>query len=302
MVDYEGELAMVIGRRCQHVPAARAFEAVAGFTIVNDVSARDWQWRTPTFTMGKSFDTHAPCGPELVTLDELGDPGDLGLRTWVNDELRQDSRTSDLIFGLREMIEYLTSCVPARARDDHRHGHPGRRRCGLRSAPVPPGRRRRPHRHRGHRRAAQSGRPGRHSGAGRAGLIDRGPFAREVTPGALARQNRGVPDIAAELSDAERAERLTKLQGIMDLMRPAVQADGGDLVLVRADVETGVVEVQLQGACSSCAVSSATLSGGVERILKERLPWVTEVLGGVDDSLSFDESSALGAGGYVPSL
>jgi len=104
-----------------------------------------------------------------------------------------------------------------------------------------------------------------------------------------------------ELSDAERAERLTKLQGIMDLMRPAVQADGGDLVLVRADVDTGVVEVQLQGACSSCAVSSATLSGGVERILKERLPWVTEVLGGVDESLSFDESSALGAGGYVPS-
>jgi Fe-S cluster biogenesis protein NfuA len=111
-----------------------------------------------------------------------------------------------------------------------------------------------------------------------------------------------VPDIASELSDANRAERLSKLQGIMDLMRPAVQADGGDLVLVRADVETGVIEVELQGACSSCAVSSATLSGGVERILKERLPWVTEVVGGVDDSLSFDESSALGAGGYVPSL
>jgi Fe-S cluster biogenesis protein NfuA len=116
------------------------------------------------------------------------------------------------------------------------------------------------------------------------------------------RQNGGVPDIASEVSDADRAERLTKLQGIMDLMRPAVQADGGDLVLVRADVETGVVEVQLQGACSSCAVSSATLSGGVERILKERLPWVTEVVGGVDDALSFDESSALGSGGYVPSL
>lgn len=111
-----------------------------------------------------------------------------------------------------------------------------------------------------------------------------------------------MADIASELSDADRAERLTKLQGIMDLMRPAVQADGGDLVLVRADVVTGVVEVELQGACSSCAVSSATLSGGVERILKERLPWVTEVVGGVDDSLTFDESSALGAGGYVPSL
>jgi Fe-S cluster biogenesis protein NfuA len=106
----------------------------------------------------------------------------------------------------------------------------------------------------------------------------------------------------SELSDAEKADRLAKLQGIMDLMRPAVQADGGDLVLVRADVETGVVEVELQGACSSCAISEATLSGGVERILRERLPWVTEVLGGLDDSLDYEESSALGTGGYVPSL
>jgi Fe-S cluster biogenesis protein NfuA len=116
------------------------------------------------------------------------------------------------------------------------------------------------------------------------------------------RHNGGVTTTGAGLSDAERAERLEKLQSIMDLMRPAVQADGGDLVLVRADVETGVVEVQLQGACSSCAISSATLSGGVERILRERLPWVTEVVGDVDDTLSLDESAALGTGGYVPSL
>jgi len=108
-----------------------------------------------------------------------------------------------------------------------------------------------------------------------------------------------VPDTETELSDAERAGRLSKLQ---DVMRPAVQADGGDLMLVRADVETGVVEVQLQGACSSCAVSSATLSGGVERILRERLDWVTEVVGGLDDSLSMDESSSLGSGGYVPNF
>jgi 2-keto-4-pentenoate hydratase/2-oxohepta-3-ene-1,7-dioic acid hydratase in catechol pathway len=94
------------------VPAARALEVVAGFTIVNDVSARDWQWRSPTFTLGKSFDTHAPCGPELVTGDELGDPGTLGLRTWVNDELRQDSTTADLIFDYAAMIEYLTTAFP----------------------------------------------------------------------------------------------------------------------------------------------------------------------------------------------
>jgi Fe-S cluster biogenesis protein NfuA len=111
-----------------------------------------------------------------------------------------------------------------------------------------------------------------------------------------------VSDLQIDLNDAERAERLGQLQGIIDLMRPAVQADGGDLVLVRADVATGVIEVQLQGACSSCAVSSATLSGGVERILRDRLPWVTEVVGGLDDSLSLDESASLGSGGYVPNF
>src|ERR1700748_2807291 len=99
------------------------------------------------------------------------------------------------------------------------------------------------------------------------------------------RHNGGVTETRTELSEEERAERLQKVQGIMDLMRPAVQADGGDLVLVRADVKTGVVEVELQGACSSCAISSATLSGGVERILRERLTWVTEVVGGLHDSL-----------------
>ena len=73
-VDYEGELAMVIGRRCRHVPAADAPSVVAGFTIMNDVTVRDWQWRTPTWTLGKSFDTHGPIGPWIVTGDEVGDP------------------------------------------------------------------------------------------------------------------------------------------------------------------------------------------------------------------------------------
>ena len=103
-----------------------------------------------------------------------------------------------------------------------------------------------------------------------------------------------------ELSDAERGARLSALNSLLELMRPAVQADGGDLVLVRCDVETGVVEVQLQGACSSCAISSDTLQGGVTRILTDRLPWVTEVIGGVDDSLDPEMSASLGAGGYVP--
>ena len=91
-------------------------------------------------------------------------------------------------------------------------------------------------------------------------------------------------DQAARLSDDERGERLAALNKIIELMRPAVQADGGDLVLMSADVERGIVEVQLQGACSSCAVCSSTLQGGVDRILKGRLDWVTEVIGGVDES------------------
>ena len=101
-------------------------------------------------------------------------------------------------------------------------------------------------------------------------------------------------------SDEEQAERRRALEELLDMMRPAVQADGGDLVLVHADVVTGVVEVQLQGACSSCAISSATLQGGVERILRDRLPWVTEVTGGVDESADPFESMAMGRGGYVP--
>jgi Fe-S cluster biogenesis protein NfuA len=104
----------------------------------------------------------------------------------------------------------------------------------------------------------------------------------------------------SELTDQERQTRLKALNALMDLMRPSVQADGGDLVLVRVDVETGVVEVQLQGACSSCAISSSTLEGGVTRILTDRLDWVTQVIGGVDESMDPDDSMSLGSGGYVP--
>ena len=104
------------------------------------------------------------------------------------------------------------------------------------------------------------------------------------------------------VADEERAERLGQLNSLIELMRPAVQADGGDLALISADVVTGVVEVQLQGACSSCAVSASTLQGGVDRILRDRLPWVTEVTGGVDESMDPFESESMGRGGYVPSF
>ena len=102
------------------------------------------------------------------------------------------------------------------------------------------------------------------------------------------------------VSDDERRERLDALNELIEMIRPAVQSDGGDLILVSADVETGVIEVQLQGACSSCAVSTTTLRAGVTRILQDRLPWVTEVLGDVDEEMDFEESSAMGRGAYVP--
>jgi 2-keto-4-pentenoate hydratase/2-oxohepta-3-ene-1,7-dioic acid hydratase in catechol pathway len=108
-LDYEGELGFVIGRRCRHVPRARAHEAIAGYLIVNDVTVRDWQFRSPTWTMGKSFDTHGPLGPWLTTPDELGDPHGLRLRTWVNGELRQDSNTKQLVFDCFALVEHLST-------------------------------------------------------------------------------------------------------------------------------------------------------------------------------------------------
>ena len=102
------------------------------------------------------------------------------------------------------------------------------------------------------------------------------------------------------LTDEERGRRLADLNALIEMMRPAVQADGGDLALVSADVEAGTVEVMLQGSCSSCAISSTTLQAGVERILKDRLDWVSEVFGGVDETMDWEESASLGRGGYVP--
>ena len=102
------------------------------------------------------------------------------------------------------------------------------------------------------------------------------------------------------VSGEVRAQREADLRALIELMRPAVQADGGDLELVSVDVDSGRVEVQLQGACSSCAISSATLEGGVDRILRGRLDWVTEVVGGVDESADPFDSAGMGRGGYVP--
>ena len=109
VLDYEGELGIVIGRRCRHVTKEDAAQVIAGYTIVNDVTVRDWQLRIPTWTIGKSFDTHGPLGPYIVTADEVGDPHALELRTWVNGELRQHTNTKELIFDCFTLIEHLTT-------------------------------------------------------------------------------------------------------------------------------------------------------------------------------------------------
>jgi 2-keto-4-pentenoate hydratase/2-oxohepta-3-ene-1,7-dioic acid hydratase in catechol pathway len=123
-LDYEGELAVVIGRRCRHVPADLAHEVIAGYTIANDVSVRDWQMRAPTMTIGKSFDTHGPLGPWLVTGEELGDPQGLGIRTFVNDEQRQDGNTGDMVFDCFQQVSHLSEACTLEPGDTIATGTP----------------------------------------------------------------------------------------------------------------------------------------------------------------------------------
>ncbi len=124
-LDYEAELAIVIGKRCRHVPAAEASQVIAGYTICNDVSVRDWQLRVPTWTMGKSFDTHCPLGPSIVTADEIGDPHTLDVNTWVNGEARQSSNTKHLIFDCFDLVEHLSTAFTLEPGDVIPTGTPG---------------------------------------------------------------------------------------------------------------------------------------------------------------------------------
>ena len=116
-LDYEGELTIVIGQNCRHVSKNDAHKVIAGYTIANDVSVRDWQMRVPTFTIGKSFDTHCPFGPAIVTKDEIADPHNLNLRTEVNGEIRQESNTKHLIFNCFELIEHISTAFTLEAGD-----------------------------------------------------------------------------------------------------------------------------------------------------------------------------------------
>ncbi len=111
-VDYEGELGMVIGRSARRVAAADAHAYVAGYFVVNDVSVRDWQAKSPTMTLGKSFDTHGPIGPWLVSAAEVPDPHALRVRTWGSGELMQDASTAEMIWSCWQQIEVLsTACT-----------------------------------------------------------------------------------------------------------------------------------------------------------------------------------------------
>ena len=116
-LDYEVELGLVIGRPAKGVSAQDAPAHVFGWFTANDVSARDWQFHTPTFTMGKSFDTHGPIGPWITTADEAPDPQVLRLRAWVNGELRQDSHTSHMIHKVWDQIAYLSTAFTLESGD-----------------------------------------------------------------------------------------------------------------------------------------------------------------------------------------
>jgi len=116
-VDYEGELAVIIGRRATSVRADRAYEYVAGYSVMNDVTARDLQRREHQWVRAKGLDTFAPCGPWMVTRDEISDPNNLDIELRVNGEVRQKSNTSDLIFKVPELIEFITQDLTLRPGD-----------------------------------------------------------------------------------------------------------------------------------------------------------------------------------------
>jgi acylpyruvate hydrolase len=110
-VDWEGELGLVIGQPTRHADPAAAEAAIAGYTVINDVSMRDWQRRTTQFLQGKTFEASTPAGPYLVTPDELENPRRLRLRCSVDDEVMQDTNTDDLVFSAVEIVSYISEII-----------------------------------------------------------------------------------------------------------------------------------------------------------------------------------------------
>lgn len=123
--DYEVELVAVIGQGGKHISAADAPAAIFGYCVGNDVTERMWQHAGPQWSLGKSFDTHAPMGPWIVTADEAGDPHQLGLRCYVNGEKRQDSNTQHLVFNIWQQVEHLSTGMTLEPGDCLFTGTPG---------------------------------------------------------------------------------------------------------------------------------------------------------------------------------
>lgn len=134
LLDYEAELVVVIGKTCKHVPKEKAHEVIFGYCVGNDVTARDWQFKTPQWILGKSFDTHAPFGPWIMTPDEVGDPHTLGIRAFVNGEKRQDSNTKHLVFNVFDQIAHVSKAMTLEPGDIIFTGTPG----GVGAAMKPP--------------------------------------------------------------------------------------------------------------------------------------------------------------------
>lgn len=133
-LDYEVELGVIIGQPGKRIAAKDALEHVFGYVVVNDVSARDWQFHSPTFTVGKSFDTHGPFGPWIVTADEIPDPQALNIRCLVNGKVRQESNTADMIHSVAQQIEYLSTAFTLESGDLLATGTP----AGVGVAMTPP--------------------------------------------------------------------------------------------------------------------------------------------------------------------
>jgi 2-keto-4-pentenoate hydratase/2-oxohepta-3-ene-1,7-dioic acid hydratase in catechol pathway len=110
-MDYEAELGVVIGKRCRYVAVENARSVVGGYFVANDVTARDWQFQSPTFTLGKSFDSHGPIGPWITTDDEIEDPHALNMRLWVNGEQRQETSTGGMIYNIWQQIHHLSQVM-----------------------------------------------------------------------------------------------------------------------------------------------------------------------------------------------
>jgi 2-keto-4-pentenoate hydratase/2-oxohepta-3-ene-1,7-dioic acid hydratase in catechol pathway len=110
-VDFEAEIAVVIGARCSRVPPEAALEHVAGYMLFNDLSARDWQFATPQWMPGKVFDGSAPCGPALVTADEAGPPDAIEFKLELNGEVMQEASTADLVHSVPELIAHLSELM-----------------------------------------------------------------------------------------------------------------------------------------------------------------------------------------------